>query len=351
MCSAGVKVGNSLPGFSSRIRGVRIASTTTMLAVAPPGSKPSAKASVQASAAAFARGVGGVGVASASAPAWRRRGRSGRARWPRAGRGRRGWSCWTVRISSVCSRSQSSSGSSCSGCPPRQPPTRWTSPSTCPKRSTSAAHQPRDRVLVESGRPRARPSARPGARARPRARRRPPALRSAPATIAPAAASRAATERPEPTADPGDRDDPPLEVVLLVHARILHHPVTQSRGSGAKPPIWRRSTTCAAAAAKHVTNRAGAVIFRLPRRTAHDGQADIGEAAANAWPTRAGFGVWVPLGHSPDADLIAERDRRLLRIQVKTSTAMRKGRYEVALATKGGNRSQSGRVRTRSTPI
>jgi PD-(D/E)XK endonuclease len=78
-----------------------------------------------------------------------------------------------------------------------------------------------------------------------------------------------------------------------------------------------------------------------PRR-----QGDIGEAAAIAWLTRAGFGVWVPLGHSPDADLIAQRDDRLLRVQVKTSTALRNDRYEVSLATKGGNRSWSGRVKT-----
>lgn len=78
-----------------------------------------------------------------------------------------------------------------------------------------------------------------------------------------------------------------------------------------------------------------------PRR-----QGDIGEAAAIAWLTRAGFGVWIPLGHSPDADLIAQRDERLLRVQVKTSTALRNGRYEVSLATKGGNRSWSGLVKT-----
>jgi hypothetical protein len=78
-----------------------------------------------------------------------------------------------------------------------------------------------------------------------------------------------------------------------------------------------------------------------PRR-----QGDIGEAAAIAWLTRAGFGVWIPLGHSPDADLIAQRDGRLLRVQVKTSTALRNDRYEVSLATKGGNRSWSGRVKT-----
>jgi hypothetical protein len=78
-----------------------------------------------------------------------------------------------------------------------------------------------------------------------------------------------------------------------------------------------------------------------PRR-----QGDIGEAAAITWLTRAGFGVWIPLGHSPDADLIAQRDDRLLRVQVKTSTALRNDRYEVSLATKGGNRSSSGLVKT-----
>jgi hypothetical protein len=80
-----------------------------------------------------------------------------------------------------------------------------------------------------------------------------------------------------------------------------------------------------------------------PRR-----QGDIGEATAIAWLTRAGYGVWVPLGHSPDADLIAERDDRLFRVQMKTSTVLRNGRYEVSLTTKGGNRSWSGRVK-RST--
>jgi hypothetical protein len=72
----------------------------------------------------------------------------------------------------------------------------------------------------------------------------------------------------------------------------------------------------------------------------------IGEAAAIAWLTRTGLGVWAPLGHSRDADLIAERDDRLFRIQVKTSTALRNDRYEVSLSAKGGNRSWSGRVKT-----
>lgn len=34
------------------------------------------------------------------------------------------------------------------------------------------------------------------------------------------------------------------------------------------------------------------------------------------------------------------------RVQVKTTTVFRKGRYEVSLATRGGNQSWSGRVKT-----
>jgi len=35
-------------------------------------------------------------------------------------------------------------------------------------------------------------------------------------------------------------------------------------------------------------------------------QGDLGEAAAIEWLTRAGATVFVPLGHSPHVDLIAE---------------------------------------------
>ena len=51
---AGVKVAYAFSGLAWRICGVRIALTTTMLAVVPVPSKPSAKARVQASAAALA---------------------------------------------------------------------------------------------------------------------------------------------------------------------------------------------------------------------------------------------------------------------------------------------------------
>jgi hypothetical protein len=76
-------------------------------------------------------------------------------------------------------------------------------------------------------------------------------------------------------------------------------------------------------------------------------QGDLGEASAIEWLTRMGAGVWIPLGHSPDADLVAEVDARLFRIQVKTTTFKRptldgQDRWAVALATNGGNQSWSG---------
>jgi hypothetical protein len=78
-----------------------------------------------------------------------------------------------------------------------------------------------------------------------------------------------------------------------------------------------------------------------PRR-----KGDIGETSAADWLTRNGFGVWIPLGHSPDVDLIAEREGRYLRVQVKTASYFRNGRFAVCLVTKGGNQSWSGRVKT-----
>jgi PD-(D/E)XK endonuclease len=58
-----------------------------------------------------------------------------------------------------------------------------------------------------------------------------------------------------------------------------------------------------------------------------------------------GATVFIPLGHSPDVDLVAERDGRLHRIQVKTSTCFRNERFDVTLATRGGNQSWSGFVK------
>ena len=77
-----------------------------------------------------------------------------------------------------------------------------------------------------------------------------------------------------------------------------------------------------------------------PRR-----QGDLAEYSAIEWLGSRGYPVWFPVGHSPDCDLITEIDGRLGKVQVKTSTAFRNGRFEVTLCTRGGNRSWSGIVK------
>ena len=76
-------------------------------------------------------------------------------------------------------------------------------------------------------------------------------------------------------------------------------------------------------------------------------QGDLGEASAIEWLTSIGATVSIPFGHSPDYDLVAELDGRLLKIQVKTSvfqvtTPGGYGRYDVGVVTNGGNQSWSG---------
>jgi len=63
------------------------------------------------------------------------------------------------------------------------------------------------------------------------------------------------------------------------------------------------------------------------------------------WLGSKGFGVWLPLLHSPDVDLIAEDGEELLRVQVKTSTQYRNRRWEVMICTRGGNQSWNGLVK------
>lgn len=79
-------------------------------------------------------------------------------------------------------------------------------------------------------------------------------------------------------------------------------------------------------------------------------QGDLGEASAIEWLTRLGATVCVPLGHSPHHDLIAEAAQRLLRVQVKTTTAIERTpdghpRWSVAICTNGGNQSWTGRAK------
>ena len=56
------------------------------------------------------------------------------------------------------------------------------------------------------------------------------------------------------------------------------------------------------------------------RRINRRQQGDLGEVSAIEWFTRLGATVLLPVGHSPDYDLVVELERRLLRVQVKTST-------------------------------
>jgi hypothetical protein len=74
-------------------------------------------------------------------------------------------------------------------------------------------------------------------------------------------------------------------------------------------------------------------------------QGDLGEASAIEWLVGVGARVFLPFGHSPDCDLVADLDGRLVRVQAKTSRFLRAGRWEVVVATRGGNRSWNGVVK------
>jgi hypothetical protein len=63
------------------------------------------------------------------------------------------------------------------------------------------------------------------------------------------------------------------------------------------------------------------------------------------WLASQGASVAVPVGSSPYWDLVAELDSRMLRVQVKTSTCFRLGRWDVTLCTRGGNQSWNGLVK------
>lgn len=72
-------------------------------------------------------------------------------------------------------------------------------------------------------------------------------------------------------------------------------------------------------------------------------QGDIGELSAMEWLASQGAHIYVPLGHSPDIDLIAELGGRLIRVEVKTATHRRDGRWAVLISTRVGIRAGLGR--------
>jgi Holliday junction resolvase-like predicted endonuclease len=85
-------------------------------------------------------------------------------------------------------------------------------------------------------------------------------------------------------------------------------------------------------------------VFAVERLTPRE-QGDIGELSAMSWLASKGASVFVPLGHSPDVDVIASFGDQLSRIQVKTSNQESRGRYAVAICTRGGNQSWNGRTK------
>ena len=63
------------------------------------------------------------------------------------------------------------------------------------------------------------------------------------------------------------------------------------------------------------------------------------------WLASKGLPVYLPVGHSPDCDVVTEVMGALVRVQVKTTTYFRNGRWCVTLCTRGGNRSWNGIVK------
>ena len=71
----------------------------------------------------------------------------------------------------------------------------------------------------------------------------------------------------------------------------------------------------------------------------------MGERAAAAWLYHQEAGVFYPFPEHSDIDLIAVMDDRLLRVQVKTTTVFRNGRWHLTTCTRGGNQSWNGLVK------
>src|SRR5215210_6275226 len=74
-------------------------------------------------------------------------------------------------------------------------------------------------------------------------------------------------------------------------------------------------------------------------------QGDFGELSAMQWLAWQGARVALPVGNNRHWDLMAELGSRVLRVQVKTSRCFRRGRWEVSVATRGGNQSWNGVVK------
>jgi hypothetical protein len=75
-------------------------------------------------------------------------------------------------------------------------------------------------------------------------------------------------------------------------------------------------------------------------------QGDLGELSAMEWLASRGATIAMPVFHSADWDLVAELDGHVLRVQVKTCVCRpTPDRWNVHIATRGGNRSWNGIVK------
>lgn len=74
-------------------------------------------------------------------------------------------------------------------------------------------------------------------------------------------------------------------------------------------------------------------------------QGNQGETLAVAWLMSRGWNIALPIGNCSDYDVVAEIDEKLAKVQVKTTRFFRGNRWDVSVATRGGNQSWSGLVK------
>jgi hypothetical protein len=74
-------------------------------------------------------------------------------------------------------------------------------------------------------------------------------------------------------------------------------------------------------------------------------QGNQGELFAIVWLKGQGWNIALPIGNCSDYDVVADLGTRLAKVQVKTTRVLRGNRWDVTLATRGGNQSWSGLVK------
>ncbi len=78
-------------------------------------------------------------------------------------------------------------------------------------------------------------------------------------------------------------------------------------------------------------------------------QGNVGEALAIGALAKAGYAVAIPLQNNLPYDLIVDKDGKLSRVQVKTTTSRKETGWNVYLATSGGNTRQHTKKRFDNT--